>query len=76
MYPPYRFYVVNSRTEQILAGADHREDAVELAEDLPPGYICKVFSRAYCIRQKIDLSDANWSNGTGDDTRYWPQEWG
>ena len=70
MYQPYRFYVINSLTHAILAGADHKEDALELAEDLPPGYIVKVFSRAYCIRKGIDLSDANWSNGTGDDLRF------
>tara|TARA_R100000654_G_scaffold7244_2_gene18045 strand:+ start:2497 stop:2724 length:228 start_codon:yes stop_codon:yes gene_type:complete len=72
----YPFYVINSLTHAVLAGAEFKEDAIEMAKDLPPGYIVKVFSRAYCIRQGIDLSDSNWSNGRGDDIRVWPQEWG
>jgi len=74
--PKYPFYVINSLTHAILAGANFREDAIEFAKDMPPDYICKVFSRAYCLRKGIDLSDSNWSNGKGDDVRYWPQEWG
>ncbi len=68
--PEYPFYVINSRTEQVLRGAEFKEDAIEMAEDLPPGYIVKVFSRAYCIRQGIDLSDSNWSNGAGEEHRF------
>ena len=70
MYPKYRFYVINSLTHAILAGADFREDAIEMAKDMPPGYIVKVFSRAHCVRNGIDLTDSNWSNGTGDDLRF------
>jgi hypothetical protein len=75
--PEYPFYVVNSETHAILAGADFREDAMEMAEDMPPGYIVKVWARSFCIRQGIDPDlESNWSNGRGDDVRYWPQEWG
>ena len=71
----YPFYVVNSRTEQILAGASSKQYAIEMAEDMPLGYITKIFSRVDCILNEIDLSASNWSNEAGDDVRYWPQEW-
>jgi len=73
----YPFYVINSLTHAVLAGANFREDAIEMAKDLPPGYIVKVFSRAYCIRQGIDPDlESSLSYGRGGDGRYWPQEWG
>lgn len=72
----YSFYVVNSRTHAILGGAISKQDAFDLEQNMPPGYITKILSRVDCIQQGIDLSDSNWSNYAGDDVRYWPQEWG
>ena len=72
----YPYYVINSRTHAILAGAISKQDAIDRAEDMPIGYIVKVFGRVECIQQGIDLSASNWSNHAGDDVRYWPQEWG
>ena len=71
----YPFYVINSKTHAILAGAISKQGAFDLSESMPLGYITKIFSRVDCILNEIDLSASNWSNEAGDDVRYWPQEW-
>ena len=72
----YPYYVINSRTHAILGAAISKQDAFDLEQNMPLGYITKILGRVDCIRQGIDLSASNWSNYAGDDVRYWPQEWG